>query len=306
MKYLIVLISLIALPVYSQKFYVNNNYKHFYEDVQREAEKGNVVAIKELGDIYNWGNQYMSTYSGSVDYQKAMEQYLLAADFGYPYAQLEIAHMYSIGKGVESDKEKSLEWRDKALTNFIVYAENGDSVAMERLTEYYGGYEDSKYTDYVKAFYWAFRALEAGYPFVASNIASLYEYGNGVEKNISYAYVWKARYCIEAKKRNWPVEAYPAYKDLSAAGFSTSSWETLASCTYGIDIQHVPAEDSEGIKNAVETSLNYLAKKNDEILAAVGLSRSSSDEKSDSQTADAVKELFEVAYNTSDSEPQTK
>lgn len=183
----------IVLFVNAQELHINNNYKHFYNEVQEEAKKGNVVAIKEMGDIYNFGNQYMPTFTGTVDYKKAMDYYLLAASYGYPYAQWEIARMYSLGKGVESNKEKNIEWRDKAFANFKTYADDGDAKAMGHLVEYYNGIENDKYKDYIKAFYWAFRELEAGNPSGASEIASLYKYGKGVEKNIPYTYVWNAR-----------------------------------------------------------------------------------------------------------------
>ena len=295
----------IVLSVNAQELYINKNYKHFYSEVQEEAKKGNVVAIKEMGDIYNYGRQYMTTFTGSVDYKKAMDYYLLAASYGYPYAQLEISRMYYLGKGVESDNEKNIEWRDKAFANFKIYAEDGDVNAMEHLVHYYNGMENDKYKDYIKAFYWAFRALEAGNPSGASEIASLYKYGKGVEKNVSKTYIWYARFCIEAKKNNWPVDQYPDYKDLSNSGFSVANWDALAAFTYGLYIPHVSVNDDDGISNAVITSLNLLANRNDDILATVNSIKSST-QKVNSQPANTIKKLFEEAYNSSNSDPQTK
>lgn len=222
-----------------------------------------------MGDIYNWGKQHSSTFTGSIDYKKAMEYYLIAANYGYPYAQWEIARMYYLGKGVESDNEKNIEWRDKAFANFKKYAEDGDAGAMGHLVDYYNGIENDKYKDYVKAFYWAFRELEAGDPSGASEIASLYQYGKGVEKNVPNTYVWYARFCIEAKKKNWPVDQYPDYKELTSAGFSEADWNTLAAFTYGLFIPHVSVNDDNGISSAVNKILSLLASKNDDIVATV-------------------------------------
>lgn len=293
------------LSICAQELYVDDNYKHVYDVVQEEAKNGNVVAIKEMGDIYNFGSQHMPSCYVDIDYQKAMKYYLKAADYGYPFAQWEIARMYYLGKGVEADKRKDKEWRDKAFSNFKIYAENGDAYAMGHLVDYYNGIEDDEYKDYIKAFYWAFRELEAGLPSGASSIASLYEYGEGVEKNVSISYIWCARFCIEAKKKNWPVTMYTDYKKLKSAGLTEADWSNLASFTYGIYIPHVSVGDDEGISNAVASALKALVGKNEQITSIVN-SNKSSQGNANSTSTDVVKNLFDVAYNTPDSEAQKK
>lgn len=56
------------LPAGAQNFYENKDIDYGYDNLVAEAGKGNLVAIKFLGDCYNYG---ASTYKGSVDYNKA-------------------------------------------------------------------------------------------------------------------------------------------------------------------------------------------------------------------------------------------
>ena len=74
--------------------YENKNIKYFPDVIEAEAAKGNVVAIKALGDYYNFGGNY----AYPVDYNKALECYKKISDYGYPWGAWEIARMYGARK----------------------------------------------------------------------------------------------------------------------------------------------------------------------------------------------------------------
>ena len=134
---------------------------------------------------------------------------------------------------------------------FKFYADNGDGDAMVRLAEYYGGTNGDEYEDYVKNFYWSLRALEAGEPHGAFEIALCYEYEKGVEENKDFAMAWHARYCIEADKKGWDTELYASYEELEKAGYTKNDWEFLAGPTY----VHVPMYSTQQEDSIVDAAL---------------------------------------------------
>jgi len=87
------------------------------------AERGHVIAQKELGDIYS-GNNTIET-----DNVEALKWYKMAAEHGNALAQYWCADLLESGEGVKHDIEEAKKWYKKA-------AENGDAdakAALERL-----------------------------------------------------------------------------------------------------------------------------------------------------------------------------
>ena len=239
-----------SLTATAQQYYENPDYKHFQNVIESEAEKGNIVAIKELGDCYNYGTKSHPNFTDRVDYDKACELYKTAADYGYPYASWEMGRMYGAGKLKDTDGNAKEMWFDKAMNDFKVYSDRGDAEAMEHLAEMYGGYCGDKYKDYLKSFYWALCALDAGAPSAATDVAFCYEYGKGVDKDSVFALAWYARFCVEADKRKWGAESYPAYKELSRAGYTRNDWTRLAEPTY-YPIPRVLTQNEDSINDIV-------------------------------------------------------
>lgn len=152
--FITLLLSAITLSAKAQQMYENKNINYSFNVIEAEAAKGNVAAIKALGDCYNYGKQYNATYTGAVDYNKALECYKKISDYGYPWGAWEIARMYGAGKLEDADAKTSAEiWYEKAFKEFKIYADRGDAKAMDNLAEYYAGYNGDKYQDGLKNTY---------------------------------------------------------------------------------------------------------------------------------------------------------
>ena len=87
---------------------------------KRAAERGNVRAQYELGDMYYKGNEVDRNYG------EAMEWYRKAAEQGDAVAQNNLGVMYHNGLGAARDNEEALKWYRKA-------AEQGYAAAQENL-----------------------------------------------------------------------------------------------------------------------------------------------------------------------------
>lgn len=268
-----------VLPASPQELYENKKIDYRFDNLLAEAEKGNIVAIYELGETYRYGSSYSATYKGEPDYQKAYEYFKKAADYGYPWASWELARMYSVNQLDDPDGTEKKRWNEKALKDFKFYADNGDGEAMAKLAEYYGGTNGDEYEDYVKNFYWSLRALEAGEPDGAFEIALCYAYEKGVEENKDFAMAWHARYCIEADKKGMAIELYASYKELEKAGYIKNDWEFLAGPTYvQVPMYSTQQEDSivdAGLlaidllnQRAKDFSVEMKVRKQDKLLAA--------------------------------------
>ena len=200
------------------------------------------------------------TYKGEPDYQKAYGYFKKAADYGYPWASWELARMYSVNQLDDPDGTEEKRWFEKAFNDFKFYADNGNAEAMAKLAEYYGGTNGDEYEDYVKNFYWSLRALEAGEPYGAFEIALCYEYEKGVEENKDFAMAWHARYCIEADKKGMDTELYASYKELEKAGYTKNDWEFLAGPTY-VQVPMYSTQQEDSIVDAALLAVDLLNQK---------------------------------------------
>lgn len=257
---LALLLCAALLPSAAQELYENKKIDYRFDNLLAEAEKGNIVAIYALGETYRYGSRYLATYKGEPDYQKAYEYFKKAADYGYPWASWEMARMYSVNELDDPDGTEEKRWLEKAFKEFKFYADNGDGDAMVRLAEYYGGTNGDEYEDYVKNFYWSLRALEAGEPHGAFEIALCYAYEKGVEENKDFAMAWHARYCIEADKKGWDTELYASYEELEKAGYTKNDWEFLAGPTY-VQVPMYSTQQEDSIVDAALLAVDLLNQK---------------------------------------------
>ena len=248
------------LPSAAQELYENKKIDYRFDNLLAEAEKGNIVAIYALGETYRYGSRYSATYKGEPDYQKAYGYFKKAADYGYPWASWELARMCSVNELDDPDGAEEKRWYEKAFKDFKFYADNGNAEAMAKLAEYYGGTNGDEYEDYVKNFYWSLRALEAGEPYGAFNIALCYEYEKGVEENKDFAMAWHARYCIEADKKGMDTELYASYQELEKAGYTKNDWEFLAGPTY-VQVPMYSTQQEDSIVDAALLAVDLLNQK---------------------------------------------
>ncbi len=77
--------------------------------LQKLAAEGNVAAMKLLGDLYLDGKGGVQ-----LDYAKAMEYYLQAAEEDNADAQAQLGYMYQNALGVPADYAKAMEWNNRA------------------------------------------------------------------------------------------------------------------------------------------------------------------------------------------------
>lgn len=256
----VLLLCAVVLPSAAQELYENKNIDYRFDNLLAEAEKGNIVAIYALGETYRYGSRYSATYKGEPDYQKAYGYFKKAADYGYPWASWELARMCSVNELDDPDGAEEKRWYEKAFKDFKFYADNGNAEAMAKLAEYYGGTNGDEYEDYVKNFYWSLRALEAGEPYGAFEIALCYEYEKGVEENRDFAMAWHARYCIEADKKGMDTELYASYKELEKAGYTKNDWEFLAGPTY-VQVPMYSTQQEDSIVDAALLAVDLLNQK---------------------------------------------
>lgn len=84
-------------------------YAEARDGIMALAESGNVIALKLMGDYY-----FGALGGETLDYAKAMDYYMQAADFDYAPAQAQIALMYQEGYGVDVNYEMAMEWNNRA------------------------------------------------------------------------------------------------------------------------------------------------------------------------------------------------
>lgn len=257
---LALLLCAALLPSAAQELYENKNIDYRFDNLLAEAGKGNIVAIYALGETYRYGSRYSATYKGEPDYQKAYGYFKKAADYGYPWASWELARMCSVNELDDPDGAEEKRWYEKAFKDFKFYADNGDGDAMVRLAEYYGGTNGDEYEDNLKEVYWSLRALEAGNPSGAGNMATAYELGNGVDEDKDFALAWHARYCIEADKKGWDTELYASYEELEKAGYTKNDWEFLAGPTY-VQVPMYSTQQEDSIVDAALLAVDLLNQK---------------------------------------------
>jgi len=122
------------------------------------AEKGNVIALKLMGDYY-----FGALGGEEQDYEKAMDYYMQAADYDYAPAQAQIALMYQDGCGVEVDYAMAMEWNNRA-------AQQGDPQGQAQIGYlYHMGLGVTQNLD--EAGRWYSRAADQGDTWAAAKLA---------------------------------------------------------------------------------------------------------------------------------------
>ena len=142
--------------------------------LKKSADAKNLSACCELAGLYEEGR-------GGVgqDLNKAFELYKTAAEGGDGEGALKLGRAYLAGSGVEASRDEALSWLEKA-------DELGNREASWILgVAYYDGFAGN---DYKKAFAYLNKSAEAGSEKGAYFLATMYESGKGVEKDIAKAF----------------------------------------------------------------------------------------------------------------------
>ena len=176
------------------------------EEARRKAEKARVKAEAEakkaeIKKIVDLAEDYLRGRNGkSKDYEKAVANYLIAAEAGDAYSLYSLGWCYEYGLGVEQSAREAVKWYRKAI-------EQGSKNAKERLgnakklgEDYYYG-RNGKSKDREKAVANYLIAAEAGEAYSQYCLGWCYEYGLGVEKSVEEAEKWY-RKAAEQREKN--------------------------------------------------------------------------------------------------------
>ncbi|KAG0301538.1 hypothetical protein BGZ97_002744 [Linnemannia gamsii] len=137
---------------------------------------GNKEAQVAIGDMYR------DAEGVPLDYQRAMDWYLQAAERGDPVAQTRIGMLYYYGRPAPKDYAKSMEWCLKA-------AEEGHANAQTHIGDLYNRGE-GVIQSYAQAMEWYLKAAHQGHMIALGRVGELYEYGRGLPQSYAKAVEW--------------------------------------------------------------------------------------------------------------------
>ena len=156
-----------------------NDFKKAGQLLLSESQRGNVLAVYDLGKLYSTDklgerNEEMSI----AKYTQALQGFLQIEPNSKklkPYVQYRIGKMFCYGLGTEQDYEKAFEWFERSAKQKNKFAQ----FSLANLYYYGSGIEK----DLSQAFLWYQRASSQGQPYAAYSIAQMYRYGEYVTKD---------------------------------------------------------------------------------------------------------------------------
>lgn len=159
-----------ACKLYYKKNATDDEKKEAVALLHSEAEKGNVLAIHDLGKVYADEKEKSDAY-----YKQALDGFLELEPMSQklqPYLQYRIGKMYCYGLGTEQNYAKSFGWFMKSAIAGNWFAQF--SVA----NQYY--YGNGFYKDKGQALHWYTKSAEQGLPYAAYAVAQMYANGESV------------------------------------------------------------------------------------------------------------------------------
>ena len=156
-----------------------NDFKKAEQLLLSESQRGNVLAVYDLGKLYSTNklgerNEEMSI----AKYTQALQGFLQIEPNSKklnPYVQYRIGKMFCYGLGTEQDYEKAFEWFERSAKQKNKFAQ----FSLANLYYYGSGIEK----DLSQAFLWYQRSSSQGQPYAAYSIAQMYRYGEYVTKD---------------------------------------------------------------------------------------------------------------------------
>lgn len=140
--------------------------------VKSEADKGNVLAIHDMGKYTADGetahDYYAKALAGFIQVEPEARKIR-------PYFQYRIGKMYLYGCGTEKDPDTAFTWLEKSAMADNKYAQH----TLGNMYCYGIGTEK----DLSKAFDFYSKAARKGMPYSDYALAQMYYYGNGIEQN---------------------------------------------------------------------------------------------------------------------------
>ena len=156
-----------------------NDFKKAEQLLLSESQRGNVLAVYDLGKLYSTDKLGEKNEEMSIaKYTRALQGFLQIEPNSKklkPYVQYRIGKMFCYGLGTEQDYEKAFEWFERSAKQKNKFAQ----FSLANLYYYGSGVEK----DLSQAFLWYQRSSSQGQPYAAYSIAQMYRYGEYVTKD---------------------------------------------------------------------------------------------------------------------------
>lgn len=156
-----------------------NDFKKAEQLLLSESQRGNVLAVYDLGKLYSTDKLGERNEETSIaKYTRALQGFLQIEPNSKklkPYVQYRIGKMFCYGLGTEQDYEKAFEWFERSAKQKNKFAK----FSLANLYYYGSGVEK----DLSQAFLWYQRSSSQGQPYAAYSIAQMYRYGEYVTKD---------------------------------------------------------------------------------------------------------------------------
>ena len=156
-----------------------NDFKKAEQLLLSESQRGNVLAVYDLGKLYSTDKLGEKSEEISIaKYTQALQGFLQIEPNSKklkPYVQYRIGKMFCYGRGTEQDYEKAFEWFQRSAKQKNKFAQ----FSLANLYYYGSGIEK----DLSQAFLWYQRSSSQGQPYAAYSIAQMYRYGEYVTKD---------------------------------------------------------------------------------------------------------------------------
>jgi len=184
-------LSALCLPLAFTTSCVTNRPNAEVVALQEQAEKGDVVAERTLGETFDFGKHVKR------DYVQAAKWYRLAADEGDAHAQNNLASLYANGLGMPTNLTLAVELYRKS-------AEQNYAVAQNSLGgHYYHGWGVPQ--DRNQAFRWFKRAAENHNFNAMQNLSNCYRLGIGTASDLTES-VQVGGGCRDHSTGKWELE----------------------------------------------------------------------------------------------------
>lgn len=156
-----------------------NDFKEAEQLLLSESQRGNVLAVYDLGKLYSTDKLGEKSEEISIaKYTQALQGFLQIEPNSKklkPYVQYRIGKMFCYGLGTEQNYQKAFEWFERSAKQKNKFAQ----FSLANLYYYGNGVEK----DLSQAFLWYQRSSSQGQPYAAYYIAQMYRYGEYVTKD---------------------------------------------------------------------------------------------------------------------------
>ena len=156
-----------------------NDFKEAEQLLLSESQRGNVLAVYDLGKLYSTDKLGEKSEEISIaKYTQALQGFLQIEPNSKklkPYVQYRIGKMFCYGLGTEQNYQKAFEWFERSAKQKNKFAQ----FSLANLYYYGSGVKK----DLSQAFLWYQRSSSQGQPYAAYSIAQMYRYGEYVTKD---------------------------------------------------------------------------------------------------------------------------